>query len=602
MAQARRVVRGSRGRHTAALVAASIAGLTTVVAAPREASAQQATFHLDRMEVAGAPDDGIAIFRPATNQDGIFFGQLAIGYSLNPLKTSQITVDPTTRRNSAESVIHDQLSTYATAGFEFADRLTLAVSLPIAWEQDGHQPYQANVTQLGAGATTAFSTTGPAVGDARIDFRYVAYRTLDRKGAIGLQLSVFAPSGTIQNFGGDGSVAALPMITGEYTLKFITFVANTGIDFRPTNGINAPASAPGAGLGIGNEWRWAVGAFIPIKDGKYRIGGTIFGQTGLSNNAETGNTIFTANNTPIEWQAEARMKLGLFGSNDKWWASVGGGSRLADGYGAPDFRIVALLGAYVPIIDSNPPAPDRRVEIRRTISEGQKDTDHDGIPDELDPCPLEPEDHKDPDPNDGCPAPKDTDGDGIPDNVDKCPTVAEDKDGIEDNDGCPEEDVDKDGIPDATDACPREPGQPNPDPKKNGCPTFIKLEGSQIRILQQVHFATGSATILADSFPMLQEIVNLLKANPSIKKLMIEGHTDDQGADAYNLNLSKLRAASVKAFIVQHGIDAGRLDSQGYGETRPIDDNKTAAGRAKNRRVEFKITEEDKPDAPAEKK
>ena len=87
-------------------------------------------------------------------------------------------------------------------------------------------------------------------------------------------------------------------------------------------------------------------------------------------------------------------------------------------------------------------------------------------------------------------------------------------------------DTDNDGIPDVVDACPKEPGPASSDPKKNGCPQFIRMEGSTIRILEQVHFKTGSATILADSFPMLQEIANLMNANADIHRISIEGHTD----------------------------------------------------------------------------
>jgi outer membrane protein OmpA-like peptidoglycan-associated protein len=148
-------------------------------------------------------------------------------------------------------------------------------------------------------------------------------------------------------------------------------------------------------------------------------------------------------------------------------------------------------------------------------------------------------------------------------------------------------------VPDTTDACPREPGQPSPDPKKNGCPQFIHLEGSVVRVLQQVHFATASATILPDSFPMLQEIANLLKANPQIKRMSIEGHTDDRGDAGMNKRLSDARAKSVLTWLSQHGVEAERLESHGYGKERPIADNATSEGRATNRRVEFKITDED---------
>jgi outer membrane protein OmpA-like peptidoglycan-associated protein len=189
--------------------------------------------------------------------------------------------------------------------------------------------------------------------------------------------------------------------------------------------------------------------------------------------------------------------------------------------------------------------------------------------------------------------PPDRDGDGIPDQYDKCPDQPEDKDGIDDGDGCPEDDADNDGIPDVVDACPKEPGTKNTDPKKNGCPSFIKVEGNVVRILQQVHFATGSTTILPESFPMLQEIANLLKSNQGIKKMSINGHTDNRGGADMNKKLSQGRAESVVKWLTQHGVEGTRLEAHGFGLEQPIEDNNTDAGRAANRRVEFKIVEEE---------
>src|SRR5262249_46012188 len=163
---------------------------------------------------------------------------------------------------------------------------------------------------------------------------------------------------------------------------------------------------------------------------------------------------------------------------------------------------------------------------------------------------------------DGCPAPADRDKDGIVDDVDKCPDQPEDVDGIEDQDGCPEEDFDKDGVPDVEDKCPREPGQPSKDPNQNGCPQFIKrVSGSnEIQILKQIQFDTGKATIRPVSFPILDEIVKLLNANPDIRRVNIEGHTDNRGKVEMNNKLSQDRAASVLAYLVQHGIAPDRLE------------------------------------------
>lgn len=288
-----------------------------------------------------------------------------------------------------------------------------------------------------------------------------------------------------------------------------------------------------------------------------------------------------------------------FGKGEKWWAGASAGSAILRGYGAPDLRLVALVGTYVPILDSDAKSPERRAELReRRRAEHSRDSDNDGIPDNIDACPMDPEDHQGNDPSDGCPLPPDRDHDGIPDQYDKCPDVPEDKDGIDDGDGCPEDDADNDGIPDAQDACQREPGQKSTDPKKSGCPTFIKVEGNVVHILQQVHFAFGSATILPESFPMLQEITNFLKANKAIKRMSIDGHTDNRGSAEINKKLSGDRAKAVMTWLVQHGVEAKRLEAHGYGLEKPIEDNSTDEGRAKNRRVEFKIVQEDDANAP----
>jgi outer membrane protein OmpA-like peptidoglycan-associated protein len=584
----------------------ALAGLGALSVSQR-AYAQQQTFHLDRLEVPGAPDDGLILFRPQTQQGAIFYGQLGIGFALNPLREGNISTDPVTLKTSPGDVITTQLSTYMSAGVQVLDRLTLGGTFPAAWIETGNQQTIPN-TFGSTSAYTNYSTTGPALGDLRLDARYVVWHSDDQRQAFGAQLSVWVPTGagSSTNFGGDGpNLGAMPMVTYEYTPPhFVTLVGNLGVDFRADHNINDPTGAygPRNGLGVGSEIRWALGAFLPLQGGRYRLGGSLFGQTGFTDvtgTKVTGPTFLTSQNTSIEWNVEGRMRVPQVW--DHFYVGAGAGSLLFDGYGAPDFRIVVLAGTYLPLEDTNPQSPDARAKVHTLIRESLKDTDGDGIPDDIDACPNEPEDHKDPDPMDGCPAPSDRDGDGIPDQYDKCPDQPEDKDGIDDQDGCPEDDADHDGIPDAKDACPKEPGQPDPDPKKNGCPKFIKLEGSSVRVLQQVHFQTGSATILPDSFPMLQEIANLLKANPTIKRMRIEGHTDNRGAADMNLDLSKRRAASVRAWLEQHEIEQGRLESEGYGLTRPIDTNDTDAGRAANRRVEFKITQEDTGGPPAKK-
>ncbi|MBX3226389.1 MAG: OmpA family protein [Labilithrix sp.] len=573
------------------MVAGSV-GALLLGATAGTAEAQQKTFKLDRLEMPGAPEDGLTLFRPVTNQRTIFYGQLGIGYQLRPLRTSTVTTDQATINRSSSTVVQDQLAVYGNAGFQLFDRATIGLSFPWWPVQTGENPiYTAGggLPSPGVTRTTNVVTGGPAAGDLRLDLRGVLVRSEDRKSALGAQLNVFFPTGTPSNFGGDDKASVLAMVTAETQVKFLILTANTGLHFRPRHSINDPNV--GNGLGVGNEWRWAVGAFIPFKDGKYRLGGSIFGQTGFESDNVIGKTAFTKRNTPVEFNIEGRMR---FGPADHWYLGAGAGSSILRGYGAPDLRLLGVFGLYIPILDTDPKSPDRKAETKKWRQEHVGDRDGDGIPDDIDACPDEPEDHLGNDPNDGCPMPKDRDGDGIPDQYDKCPDEPEDKDGIDDGDGCPEDDVDNDGVPDVTDACPRVPGKPNKDPKRNGCPTTIDVdESGNIRVLQKVEFEFGTAKLSPASFPILQEVADYLKATPGIKKMAVEGHTDNKGSAALNKRLSQERAAACMNWLTSHGIAADRLEANGYGMEKPLVDNDTAENRAKNRRVEFNIVKQD---------
>jgi outer membrane protein OmpA-like peptidoglycan-associated protein len=139
---------------------------------------------------------------------------------------------------------------------------------------------------------------------------------------------------------------------------------------------------------------------------------------------------------------------------------------------------------------------------------------------------------------------------------------------------------------------PPEPPPPPPPPPP-AAPKRVELTQDQIVIHDKIQFETNKAVIKPESFGLLDEITAAVKEASQIKKLSIEGHTDDVGADKYNLKLSEQRAASVKQYLVEHGIDAARLASKGWGEAKPIGDNKTEEGKEQNRRVEFIIVEQD---------
>jgi OOP family OmpA-OmpF porin len=222
------------------------------------------------------------------------------------------------------------------------------------------------------------------------------------------------------------------------------------------------------------------------------------------------------------------------------------------------------------------------------------DNDFDNVPDSSDKCPNEPEDRDNFQDQDGCPD-FDNDADNIPDSTDKCPNIPEDIDMFEDADGCPDFDNDKDGIPDSVDQCISIPEIFNGFRDEDGCPdTLIKPTAKEIQVLntrlRDINFKTASAELLPASNAALDFIVGFLKQYPDLR-YEIQGHTDSRGEDDYNLLLSAARAATVRAYLLNKGIVDANLIAIGYGETKPVADNKTAVGRAKNRRVEFKFIE-----------
>jgi len=244
-------------------------------------------------------------------------------------------------------------------------------------------------------------------------------------------------------------------------------------------------------------------------------------------------------------------------------------------------------------VDECPRLPEDKDGFEDQDGCPEDDNDADGIADRIDDCPDDPEDRDSFEDSDGCPD-LDNDKDGIADRVDQCPDDPEDKDGFEDDDGCPDCDDDRDGVSEcpvgdapALDKCPGVAGVP-PD----GCQkyTMIVVTEDKIELKQTVYFDTRKATIKRVSFPLLDEVAQALQDNPTIK-VRIEGHTDSQGTDKFNLKLSNNRAASVRKYLIGKGVSGDRMTSQGFGEGVPIADNRTADGRAQNRRVEFFITE-----------
>jgi OOP family OmpA-OmpF porin len=211
------------------------------------------------------------------------------------------------------------------------------------------------------------------------------------------------------------------------------------------------------------------------------------------------------------------------------------------------------------------------------------DTDGDGVFDGLDKCPGTPAGATVD--NTGCP--KDTDADGVLDGIDKCASTS--KGATVDATGCPQ-DTDNDGIFDGLDKCPDTRAGARVD--ATGCEIKeIEFEFlSKERLELYVNFKSGSAEIMDESKPLLNDVGGILVKWSEVR-VEIAGHTDSQGGEDFNMKLSQKRAESVRDYLLQNfpSIGQDRMLAQGYGEMQPIAPNDTKEGMAKNRRVEVKV-------------
>ena len=220
------------------------------------------------------------------------------------------------------------------------------------------------------------------------------------------------------------------------------------------------------------------------------------------------------------------------------------------------------------------------------------DADSDGVFGEEDLCPAIAAGPR-PDPTRrGCPD-ADDDGDGVPNSTDVCPTEHHDVYLSPDPArlGCPIADRDHDTVPDATDRCPDVAGAPSPIARRNGCPGLLSVERNRIRILEPLLFATGSDTVLPRSRAILAALAHAMRVTPRIRRLTLEGHTDDVGTHVDNRELSARRANSVMQWLIAHGVEATRLEARAMGETDPTAGGSSEDAREQNRQVDFLVTD-----------
>jgi OOP family OmpA-OmpF porin len=494
-------------RALPALLAASSIGLV-----PAIGRAQTSTFTVDRLVMAGAPDDGIGIWRPDVSRDTRFFGQFGVGVAINPLRVDNYVDDLNKAEKIAGPPLSHQVITYFNAGVELFNRASIQVSFPLIVNQGGSPT---NNPDAGL-AQPPVDLKSVAPMDMRLEGRFIVYRNASRSFKLALSAAAYLPTGNKLSFAGDGNAGASFGFATEYTAKSFAVVLNAAYRLRPFANLNE--------LNVSNEVLYGVGGYVPLRKGSIRVGAEVFGAFGAGK-----KNVGDLDTTPLEWNVNGRM---YFTKKHQAWVGLAAGTRLTGGY-APDFRGVAVVGGDFGVKDTDPNSPGPRYSFN--------------VADEVD--------------------------------------------------------TDKDGAPDEIDACPQVPGELSNIPGANGCPKYIRrITGSaEIQILKQVEFAFDSSTILPVSYPILDEVVRLLRVSPEIKLVSIEGHTDNQGKVDYNQKLSEDRARSVMLYLVQKGgIAQERLISSGFGMTVPLESNDTEAGQQRNRRVEFKIKQQVAPtDVPS---
>ena len=564
-------------------------------------------------------------------------GSLAWGHRLLAFENGVATY-------SVDNVITATL--IAAAGFHLGPaELELGASLPLAILSGDRGPDNLGVANDPTD-DVRYHVDGQGLGNLGLHLktRFIKSSRPPHVG-LGLIASLYLPTATKDRFLGEAKLT--PQLMGVLDKEFgargrLRIALNAGIRIRsttsftdtgaggamPTNGtITASAELP-VGLGIA----------YAVSPQKFDLVGEIYGAVPLGAHTDY---------QPAE--AIGGVKLYLARNS---FLSLGGGRGLMPSKGGnPDIR--AFIGiVFEPSlgdrdgdgikddVDKCPNDPEDFDGFEDEDGCPEPDNDHDGILDGDDKCPNIPENRDGFQDEDGCPDThaNDRDGDGILDRVDKCPDDPEDFDGFQDEDGCPDQenandnihevdelcpndpedydgfededgcpdlDNDKDHIPDKDDKCPNEPETYNNVDDEDGCPDrgVTELDKGVITTLEPIQFEYNKAIIKQNSYYILDAVVATMNGNPDILQIEVQGHTDERGDDAYNLDLSERRAAAVVTYLTTHGtkaepnkpVDPKRLVSQGYGETQPVDPRHNEQAWAKNRRVAFLIVKRAEP-------
>jgi outer membrane protein OmpA-like peptidoglycan-associated protein len=477
-------------------------------------------------------------------------------YARNPL-VYRLTSDAT----EVGQLVGNQLLLHLSGTLSLWDRLSVNLDIPFALVQTG---------------TEASSPSGADFADVRLGLGARIWGDRDAAFQLAVGGYLWLPTGT-GSYVTDSTLRGLPqLLIGGQIGQAAVWSFAVGPEIRSERTLVTGDSAgtyltASAGLGVllGESRQLQIGPEV------------IFSQLLVGT---------TSNGTNTELMGAARYRFA-----DAFELGAGLGLGLSDGYGTPLFRGLFMF-AYSPQIDP-----------------GLQDDDGDGIVNNRDACPEYPGEPSEDPKSTGCPTASgfalDSDGDDVPDSDDVCPLLPGIPQGDERQNGCsanPEEeaallerlqkrrpgstgDADGDGVSDNQDACPDEKGEPSEVPARSGCPALVRVTGDEIVLLKEVQFDTNKASLRPSARAMIEQLAEVLLQHPEITRVEVQGHTDSRGTLPHNQELALERASRVRDELVRRSIAEGRLTVKAYGPMVPLAPNTTAAGRQRNRRVQFRI-------------
>ncbi len=529
---------------------ARLASLALVGALLCPASALAQSVRLDQYRMAETAADGFSLSRPNDIGHVAFGVRLDVDYAANPLVYQLRRSDASTELSA---VVEHLVAAQLGVSFGLFDRLVFYVGLPVNLLLDGSRV---------EGQPRA---DGSSLGDLSFGLRARLFGEEEDAFAVALQLTGTAPTAQAarfqSRFAGEGGWTAQPELLFEIRItEYVRITGNAGAILRDEQDFGR--------LRVGHEFTWGGAFTVAVVPDTFLLTVESWGASAFDRFGE-------AQVSPVELVGGLRV-LPVDGMS----IGLAAGTGVARGYGAGDFRAIFSLGYVTP---TEEPVGDR---------------DQDGLNDDVDECPDEPEDADRFEDEDGCPDP-DNDGDGILDEPDVCPNVAEDMDGLGDEDGCPEADFDGDEVADEVDRCPSVPGDAQPQRAEClGCPDcdppVVESEPPPVvepspSIEARVLFDIGSHAIRSSQLSALREVLGYLRSHPGTS-IVVEGHADFRGSEPNNQALSRQRARRVMTWLRLRGVSPEQLTGAGCGETFPAQSNHTRQGRRANRRVEFRST------------